>query len=210
MQLSMRWAGRCRQAHGDNPSALFGIVQGGMYADLRRQSAQALTGIGFDGYAIGGLSVGEPEQEREGVLAATLPYLHEDKPRYLMGVGRPQDIIAAVFHGVDMFDCVMPTRNARNGYLFTRRGVLKIRNARFVSDTRPVDEACSCYTCKNYSRSYLKHLDRCKEMLGPHLATVHNLHFYQQLMDGIRNAIENEQLEEFAENFMIRYSSGID
>jgi queuine tRNA-ribosyltransferase len=209
MELSMRWAARCKQAHGDSSSALFGIVQGGMFEDLRQQSAGALMDIEFDGYAIGGLSVGEPENEREQVLGYTLPDLPKDKPRYLMGVGRPQDIIAAVLHGVDMFDCVMPTRNARNGYYFTSHGVLKIRNARFKMDTGPIDENCSCYTCQNYSRAYLKHLDRCKEMLGPHLATVHNLHFYQQLMADIRSAIEAQKLAEFAQQFMQSYSRGI-
>jgi len=207
MELSMRWAGRCKVAHGESTSALFGIVQGGMFEGLRQQSAQALIRIGFDGYAIGGLSVGEPEHERELVLGYTLPELPRDKPRYLMGVGRPQDIIAAVLHGVDMFDCVMPTRNARNGYYFTSRGVLKIRNSRYKMDTGPIDENCGCYTCRNYSRAYLKHLDRCKEMLGPHLATVHNLYFYQQLMSGIRHAIEKESLKEFIRQFMDRYSS---
>jgi queuine tRNA-ribosyltransferase len=210
MQLSMRWAARCKDAHGGNPSALFGIVQGGMFEALRQESAQALTGIGFDGYAIGGLSVGEPEEERELVLGYTLPVLPEDKPRYLMGVGRPQDIIAAVLHGVDMFDCVMPTRNARNGYYFTRHGVLKIRNARFRLDTRPIDEGCDCYTCRNFSRAYLKHLDRCREMLGPQLATIHNLHFYQRLMAGLRVAIENGSLDEFAGKFLESYSRGVD
>jgi queuine tRNA-ribosyltransferase len=210
MQMSMRWAKRCKQAHGDSPSALFGIVQGGMYDELRKESAQALIDIGFDGYAIGGLSVGEPEHERELVLGYTLPGLPVDKPRYLMGVGRPQDIIAAVMHGVDMFDCVMPTRNARNGYYFTSRGVLKIRNAKFKLDTGPIDESCGCYTCQNYSRAYLKHLDRCKEMLGPHLATVHNLYFYQQLMAGLRDAIENHRLQEFASSFLDSYNRGVD
>ena len=210
MQLSMRWAMRCRDAHGDSASALFGIVQGGMYDDLRKESAQALMDIGFDGYAIGGLSVGEPEHERELVLGYTLPVLPAGKPRYLMGVGRPQDIIAAVLHGVDMFDCVMPTRNARNGYYFTSRGVLKIRNAKFKMDTGPIDENCGCYTCQNYSRAYLKHLDRCKEMLGPHLATVHNLYFYQHLMAGLRDAIENHQLQEFAAAFLDSYSRGVE
>ena len=210
MEMSMRWAARCRQAHADSSSALFGIVQGGMYEALRQQSVAALTGIGFDGYAIGGLSVGEPEEEREKVLEYTLPGLPKDKPRYLMGVGRPQDIIAAVLQGVDMFDCVMPTRNARNGYYFTSQGVLKIRNSRFAMDTRPIDEACECYTCQNYSRAYLKHLDRCKEMLGPHLATVHNLHFYQQLMAALRTAIENGELAEYAEQFLDSYSRGVD
>jgi queuine tRNA-ribosyltransferase len=169
-----------------------------------------LTEIGFDGYAIGGLSVGEPEHEREQVLGYTLPGLPAGKPRYLMGVGRPEDIIAAVLHGVDMFDCVMPTRNARNGYFFTSRGVLKIRNACYTADTRPVDENCGCYTCRNYSRAYLKHLDRCKEMLGPHLATVHNLYFYQRLMAGIRGAIETGTLAEYAGGFLERYRGGGD
>ena len=210
MQLSMRWAARSRQAHADNPSALFGIVQGGMYEDLRIESARSLVEIGFDGYAIGGLSVGEPTKEREQVLDFTLPELPVGKPRYLMGVGRPEDIIAAVLQGVDMFDCVMPTRNARNGYYFTSRGVIKIRNARFAMDTRPVDENCACYTCQNYSRAYLKHLDRCREMLGPHLATVHNLFFYQSLMKGLRAAIESGNLDDYASRFMKSYSSAPD
>ena len=210
MEMSMRWAARCREAHGQSKSALFGIVQGGMYEGLRQQSANALTETGFDGYAIGGLSVGEPEQERELVLGYTLPQLPTDKPRYLMGVGRPQDIIAAVLQGVDMFDCVMPTRNARNGYYFTSRGVIKIRNARFALDTRPIDEDCGCSTCQNYSRAYLKHLDRCREMLGPHLATVHNLYFYQSLMAGLRDAIENGNLDEYAARFLELYSRGVD
>ena len=210
MEMSMRWALRCREAHGESPSALFGIVQGGMYEGLRQQSAQALTAIGFEGYAIGGLSVGESEREREQVLSYTLPELPTGKPRYLMGVGRPQDIIAAVLEGVDMFDCVMPTRNARNGYLFTSRGVLKIRNSQYAMDTRPIDEDCGCSTCQNYSRAYLKHLDRCKEMLGPHLATVHNLYFYQQLMAGLRKAIETGTLAEYTGRFLEIYSSGAD
>ena len=210
MEMSMRWAARCREAHGQSSSALFGIVQGGMYEGLRQQSACALTEIGFDGYAIGGLSVGEPEHERELVLGYTLPGLPSGKPRYLMGVGRPEDIIAAVLQGVDMFDCVMPTRNARNGYYFTSRGVIKIRNARFAMDTRPVDENCACYTCQNYSRAYLKHLDRCREMLGPHLATVHNLFFYQSLMKGLRGSIEHGKLDEYASGFLELYSSGAD
>jgi queuine tRNA-ribosyltransferase len=210
MQLSMRWAGRCREAHGDSPAALFGIVQGGMYKALRRQSAQALKDIGFDGYAIGGLSVGEPAEEREQVLGWTLPGLPRDKPRYLMGVGKPEDIVAAVLLGVDMFDCVLPTRNARNGYYFTSRGVLKIRNSRYADDTRPIDGDCTCGTCRTYSRAYLKHLDRCREMLGPHLATVHNLHFYQQLMAGLRAAIEAGTLAEFAQRFLARYGEGVD
>jgi len=210
MELSMRWAMRCKSAHADSPAALFGIVQGGMYEDLRQRSAQALKDIGFDGYAIGGLSVGETEHERECVLSYTVGGLPQDRPRYLMGVGRPQDIIAAVAYGVDMFDCVMPTRNARNGYYFTRNGVLKIRNARFAADTRPIDETCGCSTCGKYSRAYLKHLDRCKEMLGPHLATVHNLYFYQQLMAGLRQAIEKGELKEYSQRFLSTYNSGIE
>ncbi len=210
MELSMRWAARCRQSHGNSTAALFGIVQGGNYAELRQRSAQCLLELGFDGYAIGGLAVGETELERQAVLKYTLAELPADKPRYLMGVGRPQDIIAAVLQGVDMFDCVLPTRNARNGYLFTRRGVLKIRNARFESDTRPIDEACDCYTCGNYSRAYLKHLDKSKEMLGPQLMTIHNLHFYQQLMAGLRTAIEAGGLSDFTSQFLTTYATGID
>ena len=190
MRLSMRWARRSRDAFGDNPNALFGIVQGGIYEDLRRESAAALRDIGFHGYAIGGLAVGEPEDERNAVLDFTTPLLPGDSPRYLMGVGRPEDIIEAVRRGVDMFDCVMPTRNARNGFYFTRKGTLKIRNARFREDTRPIDPECACPTCQGYSRAYLKHLERCNEMLGAHLATMHNLWFYQDLMRGIRSAIE--------------------
>jgi queuine tRNA-ribosyltransferase len=210
MALSMRWAARSREAHGDNPAALFGIAQGGIYEDLRRASAEALVGIGFDGYAIGGLSVGEPEEEREQVLDFTLPHLPDDRPRYLMGVGRPEDIIAAVARGVDMFDCVMPTRNARNGHLFTRNGVIKIRNSRFREDTGPIDPACACYTCRNYSRAYLNHLDRCNEMLGPHLATVHNLWFYQELMAGIRAAIEAEEFGAWSAGFLAALQQGMD
>jgi queuine tRNA-ribosyltransferase len=210
MKMSMRWAARSKAAHEGNPSALFGIVQGGMYEDLRLESAASLSVVGFDGYAIGGLSVGEPAEERENVLDFTLPALPEDRPRYLMGVGRPEDIIAAVAHGVDMFDCVMPTRNARNGYLFTRKGVLKLRNARFKMDTRPIDPDCACYTCQNYSRAYLKHLDRCNEMLGSMLSTIHNLHFYQDLMRALRTAIGEGQFEQCAAGLMAGLSSGLD
>jgi queuine tRNA-ribosyltransferase len=210
MELSMRWAARSKSAHRGNSAALFGIVQGGMYGNLRRASSAALVGIGFDGYAIGGLSVGEPEGEREAVLDATLPHLPPDRPRYLMGVGRPEDIIAAVLRGVDMFDCVLPTRNARNGHLFTRNGVMKIRNSRFREDTGPIDPECECYTCGNYSRAYLNHLDRCKEMLGPHLATVHNLWFYQELMAEMRTAIERDELASWAAAFLARLQDGAD
>jgi queuine tRNA-ribosyltransferase len=210
MRLSMRWAARCKAAHQGNPAALFGIVQGGMYGDLRRESADALVSIGFDGYAIGGLSVGESEAERVAVLDDTVAHLPGDRPRYLMGVGRPEDIIAAVLRGVDMFDCVLPTRNARNGYLFTRRGVIKIRNARYREDTRPVDPDCGCYACRNYSRAYLKHLDRCNEILGPRLATMHNLWFYQELMGWLREAIEAGTLESRAEEILGQLALGPD
>ncbi|KAA9130576.1 tRNA guanosine(34) transglycosylase Tgt [Marinihelvus fidelis] len=210
MRLSMRWAKRSKAAHGDNPSALFGIVQGGMHGDLRRESVAALTEIGFPGYAIGGLSVGEPEDERLHVLDETLPHMPGGAPRYLMGVGRPEDIVEAVLRGVDMFDCVMPTRNARNGFYFTRRGVLKIRNARFADDTRPIDPECGCPTCASYSRAYLKHLEKCNEMLGARLATMHNLWFYQELMSGLRGAIEAGALVEHARDVLAGLSSGVE
>ncbi len=209
MRRSLRWAQRSRNAHADSPSALFGIVQGGMYADLRAESAHGLTEIGFDGYAIGGLSVGEPEEERNQVLEATCPVLPSDRPRYLMGVGRPEDLIEAVARGVDMFDCVMPTRNARNGHLFTSRGVLKIRNARYERDTRPIDEDCACYTCRNYSRAYVKHLQKCNEILGHRLATLHNLHYYQTLMRQIREAIEAGNFEALAADRRAAWEGGI-
>ena len=208
MELSLRWAERSKRAHEGNASALFGIVQGGMYEDLRVQSARGLIDIGFDGYAIGGLSVGEPHDERDRVLDCTVPELPADHPRYLMGVGRPQDIIAGVLRGIDMFDCVMPTRNARNGYLFTSRGVLKIRNARYEQDTSPIDPDCDCETCSNYSRAYVKHLARCNEILGARLMTVHNLRFYQKLMQGLRVAISAGQLEAFAEAYLEKLVSG--
>jgi len=201
MELSMRWAGRCSVAHGEHSSALFGIVQGGMYPGLRKESLDALLEIGFDGYAIGGLSVGETEEERLMVLDNLTPHMPSDRPRYLMGVGTPEDIVEAVRRGVDMFDCVMPTRNARNGHLFTSTGVVRLRNASHKSDTRPLDENCDCYTCKNYSRSYLKHLDKCNEMLGSHLNTVHNLRYYQNLMRGLRQAIAEGRLDRFVEEF---------
>ncbi len=202
MELSMRWARRCRDTHGDHASALFGIAQGGMHTDLRAASVDALLEIGFDGYALGGLSVGEPPEERAAVLASSVTRLPAERPRYLMGVGTPADIVAAVCEGIDMFDCVMPTRNARNGYLFTSEGILKLRNARHLEDTRPVDERCACYTCKNYSRAYLKHLDRCHEMLGSRLATIHNLHFYQQLMQDLRDAIDAGKLAEMRRRYV--------
>jgi queuine tRNA-ribosyltransferase len=201
MELSLRWAARSKAAHGDNPAALFGIVQGGMYSDLRQRSAQGLQEIGFDGYAIGGLSVGEPKAEREQVLRDLLPLLPQDKPRYLMGVGTPEDIVEAVRLGVDMFDCVMPTRHARNGYLFTSTGVVRLRNSVNRTDTGPLDEHCSCYTCQNYSRAYLRHLDQCSEMLGPRLNTIHNLHYYRQLLRGLREAIMQGNLETCVNKF---------
>jgi len=201
MQLSLRWARRSRQAHGDSRAALFGIVQGGMHADLRLASLQGLMELGFDGYAIGGLSVGEPHEERIRVLETLDPAMPADKPRYLMGVGTPEDIVEAVQRGVDMFDCVMPTRNARNAHLFTSTGTVRLRNARFRDDPGPPDEQCDCYTCRNYSRAYLSHLDKCNEILGAHLNTVHNLRYYQQLMAGLRKAIEDERMERFAADF---------
>jgi len=201
MELSLRWADRSKQAHQGNPSALFAIVQGGMYEELRERSAKALVDIGFDGYAIGGLSVGEPKEERNKVLEATTPLLPEDHPRYLMGVGTPEDIVESVKRGIDMFDCVMPTRNARTGFLYTSTGIIKIRNSKYKDDTRPVDEKCTCYTCRNYSRSYLRHLDKCKEILSSRLNTIHNLHYYQQLMKDIRAAIEDERFDDYVEEF---------
>jgi queuine tRNA-ribosyltransferase len=206
MELSLRWAARSRAEFDrlENPHALFGILQGGMHMSLRLASLEGLTKIGFHGYAIGGLAVGEPKEERERVLEELNPHLPTDRPRYLMGVGTPDDLIDAVMRGVDMFDCVMPTRNARNGHLFTSAGVVKIRNAQYDRDTRPLDENCDCYTCRNYSRAYLKHLDRCSEILGARLNSIHNLHFYQGLMRGMRTAIEAGQLAEFVRDFRAR------
>ncbi len=201
MELSMRWAKRCKAAHGDNAGALFGIVQGGMYPSLRLESLDHLTDIGFDGYAIGGMSVGEPKEEMWAVLDAIVSKMPADKPRYLMGVGTPSDLVEAVLRGIDMFDCVMPTRNARNGYLFTSEGLLKLRNSRYRDDLAPIDRNCDCYTCKNFSRSYLHHMDKCKEMLGAVLNTLHNLHYYQRLMADLRGAIERGTLADFAKSF---------
>ena len=201
MQLSLRWAERSRRAHGDNPAALFGIVQGGMYPELRLRSLEGLTEIGFDGYAVGGLSVGEPKDEMMAVLDGLAGHLPAEKPRYLMGVGTPADLLEGVRRGIDMFDCVMPTRNARNGHLFTSTGVLKLRNAKHKSSTEPVDANCDCYTCENFSRGYLAHLDKCNEILGSQLATIHNLRFYQKHMADIRCAIEAGELDEFARGF---------
>jgi queuine tRNA-ribosyltransferase len=201
MELSMRWAGRCKEAHGDHAGALFGIVQGGMYPGLRLESLQCLVETGFDGYAVGGMSVGEPKAQMWAVLDALVPQMPVDKPRYLMGVGTPADLVEAVQRGIDMFDCVMPTRNARNGYLFTSRGLLKLRNSRYRDDLSPVDEKCGCYTCKNFSRSYLHHMDKCREMLGAQLNTIHNLHYYQKLMSDLRGAIEQGTLAAFVKSF---------
>ena len=201
MQLSLRWAERSKQAHGDNPSALFGIVQGGMYESLRDESMAGLEEIGFDGYAIGGLSVGEPKEDMVRILEHLGEKMPADKPRYLMGVGKPADLVEAVLRGIDMFDCVMPTRNARNGHLFTSTGVIKIRNAVHRGDTAALDENCDCYTCQNFSRGYLHHLDKCGEILGAQLNTIHNLRYYQNLMSGMRDAIENDCLDQFVDDF---------
>jgi queuine tRNA-ribosyltransferase len=204
MQLSLRWARRSREAHADNPAALFGIVQGGMYTDLRMASLEGLQDIGFDGYALGGLSVGETREEREHVLRHTVAAMPDAAPRYLMGVGTPEDIVEAVAAGIDMFDCVLPTRNARNGHLYVNDGVVRLRNSANKTDTGPVDATCSCYTCRNYSRAYLHHLDKCNEILGSRLNTLHNLTYYQALMAGLRAAIEDQSLAAFRENFYHR------
>ena len=201
MELSMRWAGRCKEAHGEHESALFGIVQGGMYGDLREESLAGLVELGFDGYALGGLSVGEPKNEMREVIKHCGAMLPAEKPRYLMGVGTPQDIVYAVTQGIDMFDCVMPTRNARNAHIFTSKGLLRLRNKRYRQDTKPLDEDCGCYTCQNFSRAYLHHLDKCREMLGAQLNTIHNLHYYQDLMAGLRDAIAKGELSEFVAKF---------
>ncbi|MDX1677539.1 tRNA guanosine(34) transglycosylase Tgt [Arsukibacterium sp.] len=201
MEMSLRWAKRSKAAHGDNPAALFGIIQGGMYPNLRDISLQGLEEIGFDGYAIGGLSVGEPKEDMINILNHTTGQMPSHKPRYLMGVGKPEDIVEAVRRGIDMFDCVMPTRNARNGHLFISTGVVKIRNAKHKDDISSLDAECDCYTCKNYSRSYLHHLDRCNEILGARLNTIHNLHHYQKLMQGLRDAIAAGNLEQFVSEF---------
>jgi len=208
MELSLRWARRSREAHGDNPAALFGIVQGGMYEGLRAHSLEGLMEIGFDGYAVGGLSVGEPVADRWRVLDFLAARLPAGRPRYLMGVGTPEDIVGAVQRGIDMFDCVLPTRNARNGHLFTHQGVVRIRHAVHQYDEGPLDPLCDCYTCRNYSRAYLRHLDRCHEILGARLNTIHNLHYYQTLMRGLRQAIEQQRLAEFVAEFQALRSRG--
>jgi len=204
MQLSMRWAARSRNEFDkiqdttlDNPNALFGIVQGSTFTHLREESSHALTEVGFEGYAIGGLAVGEPPEERERILAESTGFLPADRPRYLMGVGKPEDILAAVAQGVDMFDCVLPTRNARNDFIYTAKGDIRLRNARYRDDASPLDEECGCYTCQKYTRSYLYHLSKCGEILGSRLNTIHNLHYYQQLMAGVRASIEAGNYSEF-------------
>ena len=205
MELSLYWAELSKKTHSTD-QALFGIVQGGMYEDLREQSLKELIKIGFDGYALGGLSVGEPKSIRERIVAGLASKLPEDKPRYLMGVGKPTDIIHAVSEGVDMFDCVIPTRNGRNGQLFTSNGTMNIRNSKYQNDLRPIDEACECYTCKNYSRSFLKHLDKCNDSLAGRLMSIHNVYFYQDFMKTIRTAIDNGTLDQMIEKIDLVYS----
>ncbi|NIL95336.1 MAG: tRNA guanosine(34) transglycosylase Tgt [Woeseiaceae bacterium] len=213
MELSLRWAARSRrrfdelrETSPERGEALFGIVQGGIYGDLREESLSGLTDIEFDGYAIGGLAVGEPEHERNAVLDTLIPRMPVGSPRYLMGVGTPVDIAEAVSRGVDMFDCVIPTRHARNGQLFTSRGNVKFRHARFADDTSPPDPDCACYTCSNYSLAYLRHLEKCGEILGPRLATIHNLYYYQQLMSALRDAIRAGGLAELVATLRSRYA----
>ncbi len=201
MEMSLRWAARSKAAHGDNPSALFGIIQGAMFENLRDASLEGLSEIGFDGYAIGGLSVGESKEDMMRILSHITPKIPEGHPHYLMGVGKPEDIVEAVRRGVDMFDCVMPTRNARNGHLFVDEGVIKIRNAVHKHDDNPLEENCDCYTCQNFSRAYLHHLDKCGEILGSMLNTIHNLRYYQRVMAGLREAIEQGKLDDFVTEF---------
>ena len=210
MRLSLRWARRSRVEHDrlNNSNALFGIVQGGMHEALRDESLDGLVEIGFDGYAIGGLSVGEPKEEMARILAHTAPRLPQDRPRYLMGVGTPEDLVFAVAQGIDMFDCVMPTRNARNGWLFTRHGDIKIKNAQYKSDTQPLDETCACHTCRNFSRAYLHHLHRIGEILGARLNTLHNLYYYQTLMRELRLAIGSGTLDEYIRRFRRERAGG--
>jgi queuine tRNA-ribosyltransferase len=210
MQLSLRWAARSKDAHAGNPNALFGIVQGGMFEGLRDASLEGLEALGFDGYAIGGLSVGESKEDMQRILAHTAPRLPVTHPRYLMGVGTPEDIVHAVAQGIDMFDCVMPTRNARNGWLFTRFGDIKIRNARYQSDTRPLDETCTCPACRQFSRGYLHHLQKTGEILGSRLNTLHNLHFYLNFMREMREAIAEGSFSAYRTRFARDRSRGID
>ena len=201
MELSIKWAEESKKHHNGSKSHLFGIVQGSIYNDLRDKSLKELNNIGFDGYAIGGLSVGEPHEVRNKVLDNIAHKLPKEKPRYLMGVGNPEDIVEAVLRGIDMFDCVLPTRNARTAYLYTKNGILKLRNSIYKDDTSPIDDECQCYTCKNYSRAYLRHLDNCNEILGLRLNTIHNLYYYQELMQDIREAIKNNSVDLFVEEF---------
>lgn len=201
MELTLRWAQRSKAAHGDSPAALFGIVQGGVFPALREESLAGLLEMGFSGYALGGLAVGEPASQRHAVLEHIESAMPRDRVRYLMGVGRPEDIVEAVRRGIDLFDCVLPTRNARNGHLFVSGGVIRIRNARYRADPRPLDEHCSCYTCQHYTRAYLHHLDRCGEILGARLNTIHNLHHYQSLMACLREAIARHRLAEAVRAF---------
>lgn len=211
MELSLRWAKRCETEFEklENPNALFGIVQGGMFENLRQESLDTLVELDFPGYAIGGVSVGEPKEEMQRIMAHTPHRLPAHKPRYLMGVGTPEDLVEGVAAGVDMFDCVMPTRNARNGHMFTRFGDLKLRNARYKTEDAPVDSTCSCYTCKNFSRAYMHHLDRCGEMLGPMLSSIHNLHYYLNLMQEIRDALDAGRFGEFAAQFRTDRQRGV-
>jgi len=211
MELSLRWAKRCLAEFGrlENPNALFGIVQGGMFEGLREESLASLVELDLPGYAIGGVSVGEPKEDMQRIMAHTPHRLPAHKPRYLMGVGTPEDLVEGVGQGVDMFDCVMPTRNARNGHLFTRFGDLRLRNARYKTDERPVDETCSCHTCANFSRAYLHHLDRCNEMLGPMLASIHNLHYYVNLMREVREALDAGAFAAFAAKFSEQRRRGV-
>ena len=211
MRMSLRWAARCRAEFErlGNPNALFGILQGGMYTHLREESLAGLTDIGFDGYAVGGLSVGEPKEEMNRIESEIVCQMPEDKPRYLMGVGTPEDLVEGVSQGIDMFDCVMPTRNARNGWLFTRYGDIKIKNARYATDLRPLDESCGCYTCRHFDRSYLHHLHKVGEILGARLNTMHNLHFYLTLMAEIRDALDAGTFEQWKAKFYEDRSRGI-
>ncbi len=211
MRMSLRWAQRSINEFrgGENPNALFGIVQGGMYENLRDESLAALSDMGFDGLAIGGLSVGEPKEDMMRILSHVGPKLPENKPHYLMGVGTPEDLIAGVSNGIDMFDCVMPTRNARNGWIFTRFGDVKIKNARYKEDTEPLDATCTCYTCKNFSRAYLHHLHRAGEILGARLNTIHNLHYYLNLMKEVRQALDEDKFSEYVQQFHAERSRGV-
>jgi len=211
MALSLRWAARCVAEFDklENPNALFGIVQGGMFENLRQESLDALVELDLPGYAVGGVSVGEPKEEMLRIMAHTPHRLPAHKPRYLMGVGTPEDLVEGVGAGVDMFDCVMPTRNARNGHMFTRFGDLKIRNARYKTENAPVDMTCSCYTCKNFSRAYMHHLDRCGEMLGPMLSSIHNLHYYLNLMQEVRDALDAGRFGEFVTQFKTDRARGV-